>query len=204
MARVRWYPFLHLRTSHFLLVSSLVVGAIGAAGVVQALYQWNGLSGIVAALVLAGLFTAGFASHIDKLQIVSEDVRSQTTYVAAHRVADDVILVNDAASFGFAYYWPHDAISTKADDSGQGFRARVRGLGALYVPRGRTDGVALKALREALDHWRTGGPGNRLFIIRSHVIGAEVTAWSHAFAALDVHPRSIAVGSEVLLVIGPS
>ena len=80
---------------------------------------------------------------------VNENTRAQANYVAKHRTANDVILVNSGGAFGFSYYWPHGSITTELDDSsGQGFRAQVKGLRAQYLI-GRTDADVLDGLREA-------------------------------------------------------
>lgn len=200
-ARLRRYPFLDQRTSHFLLVSSLVVCAIGAAGLALAAYRWNRVVGGVVAVFLAVSFTQGFHAHVRTLNIPHEDARAQTAYVAAHHGANDVILVNQSGAFAFSYYWPHGSISTETDDKlSQGFFARVSGLDALYAS-GRTDADVLAALREATDRLRVAGPGSHLFVVRSHLNSGEVIAWHNAFATLDLHARSIHTGVEPLLEI---
>jgi len=177
IGRLRRYPFLELRTSHFLLVASLVIGAVGVAGVVQLAYTWKRIVGIVAGAALAALFTTSIASDIDKLHIPLEGARSQAAYVAAHRAPDDVILVNGAGSYAFAYYWPHGAITTTTDLSvGQGFRVEVTGLGAVYAS-GRSDAEVADALRAGLTLWRAAPRGSRLYIVRSHVSRSELLAW---------------------------
>ena len=115
----------------------------------------------------------------------------------------DVVLVNDSGSFAFSYYWPHGAITTITDNSAQGFRARVRGLDALYLPS-RTNAAVLESLQTALSRWRAEGPGSRLFIVRSHVEPVEKIAWQRAFAAVHITPQQIPTGREPLLVIGPA
>jgi len=207
-ARLRRYPFLDLRTSHFLLVSSLVVCTIGAAGLVYVLAQFDrrvgGAVGGAIGAVLVAIFVAGNASHVHDLKIPYEDARGQTEYVAAHRRAHDVILVNQAGSFAFAYYWPHGRIVTgPAPALAQNFLAYVDGLDALYAT-GRTDAAVLTALRTATDRLQAAGPDSHLFIVRSHLNGNELLAWRRAFATLHLHPRTIHTGVEQLLEIGPA
>jgi hypothetical protein len=200
-ARLRRYPFLDLRTSHFLLVTSLVVCAIGAAGLAQVASRWNrALGGIIAVGLVAG-FVVGNASHVPELKIPREDARSQAEYVARHRKPNDVILVNQAGAYSFAYYWPDGVISTPEDDQlSQGFSAQVRGLDALYAS-GRNDADVLAVLRQADDRLRAAGPPRHLYIVRSHLNKAEVFAWRRAFVTLDLHPRSVHTGIEQLLVV---
>jgi hypothetical protein len=204
VAHLRRYPFLDVRTSHFMLMSSFVVGAVGVAWVVQLVYRWNRVSAVAATVLLAWLFSIGFRPQIDTLNIAYENTRAQANYVAKHRTAHDVILVNSGGAFGFSYYWPHGSITTELDDSsGQGFRAQVKGLRAQYLI-GRTDADVRDGLREALRTWHAAGPDSRLFIVRSHVLAKEALAWKRAFAALHVQPRAVHLRVEPLLVLGPA
>ena len=203
VAVLQKYPFLQLRTSQFLLVSSLAVVAIGAVGLVRAAGARVHIAGAVAlALIFGALFTAGSVKYVHRLGIAPEDVRSQTEYVAEHRRSRDVILVNDSANFGFSYYWPHGHVVLHRDSSGAGFRASVAGVDAVFA-RDRTDAAVRDALREALDRWRSRGAGARLFIVRTHLHPVEVTAWKRAFTALGVKPVRVRVGGEPLLVLEP-
>ena len=202
--RARRYPFLDLRTSHFLLVSSLVVCTIGAAGVLYVLSHLDRRLGPAIGVALLALFVVGNSSHVGDLKIPYENARNQTEYVAAHRTANDVILVNQAGSYAFAYYWPHGRISTSvAPALAQNFLAHVRGLDALYA-NGRTDADVLAALRAATDRRRAAGPDSRIFIVRSHLNTNEVLAWRKAFATLHLHPRAIHTGVEQLLEVDPA
>jgi hypothetical protein len=200
LARLRQYPFLDRRTSHFLLVSSMVVVAIGAAGVIDAAFRWKRVMGVVVGVALAVGFAAGFAAHVDVLQISNEDSRSLTTYVAEHRRPRDVILVSAGAAFGFSFYWPHGRLVALSADTAEGFRTRVAGLDAVYAD-GPTNEDVLSALRVADNRWRAAGPGNRLFIVASHVLEPEQRAWNRAFAQLNLHPKTVAVGPEPLLIV---
>jgi hypothetical protein len=204
IGRLQKYPFLDLRTSQFLLVSSLLVVAIGAVGLVRlAGTRLHLVAGVAMAVVLAVSFTAGCRRFVDKTAISQEDARSQTEYVAAHRTSRDVILVNGSGNFGFAYYWPHGHVVLKRDNSGAGFRGRVAGVDAVYATD-RTNAAVADALREALR--RAHGPDGdgRIFIVRTHLNGDEVIAWRQAFVDLGVHPTKVGVGREALLVIDPA
>jgi hypothetical protein len=204
VAHLRRYPFLDLRTSHFLLLSSFVVGAVGVAWVVELISRWNLIPAVAVTIVAAALFSIGFRSQLDTLNISYENAAAQAIYVSEHRTPNDVILVNSGGAFGFSYYWPHGSITTERDEStGQGFRAQVKDLRAQYII-GRTDADVLDALRAALRSWHAAGPGSHLFIVRSHVLGKEALAWKRAFDTLRVHPRAVHFRAEPLLVLGPS
>jgi hypothetical protein len=201
IARLQKYPFLDLRTSQFLLVSSLLVVAIGAVGLVRlAATRLHTAGAIAGAVVLALLFGAGCVKYVNHTAIAQEDVRSQTEYVAAHRTARDVILVNGSGNFGFAYYWPGGHVVLKRDNSGAGFRGRLEGVDAVYATD-RTPAAVETALREAIRRSRGAG---RIFIVRTHLNGGELAAWRQAFADLHVHATKLGVGREPLLVIDQS
>ncbi len=78
VARQRRYPYLDLRTSHFLLVSSLVVLAIGVFGILQIVYRANRVVAVGAAIALAWMFALNFLPYVGKLEILSEDARARS------------------------------------------------------------------------------------------------------------------------------
>ena len=201
IARLHKYPFLDLRTSQFLLVSSLVVVAIGAVGIVRMVgADLHRLGAVGLGAVLAFSFTAGCVKYVNHTAIAEEDVRSQTEYVAAHRTSRDVILVNGSGNFGFSYYWPHGRVVLRRDNSGAGFRGRVAGVDAVYATD-RTNATVEAALREAVRRSAEPGGNGRIFIVRTHLNAGELAAWRHAFADLGVHPTRLGVGREPLLLI---
>jgi hypothetical protein len=203
IARARLYPFLDLRTSHFLLVTTLVIAAIGAAALIELAYRWWRPAGAIVAVVGFALFVASARPKIDKLGIPTEPAREQSQSVAAHHTPNDVVLVNFPGSYGFAYYWP-DGVKTRADKSvGQGFKVEAKNLNAVYA-QGRTNDTVLDALRQAVDRWRAEPSGSRLFIVRSHVSPAEAQAWKLAFERLGLHPRKQSPNAATPLVLGPS
>jgi hypothetical protein len=205
VGRLHRYPYLDLRTSHFLFIVSLVIVAIGAAGFLQ--WIARGMFGerarpviaIVVGGVMAVLFTWSFAREVDQLGIPNENVRAQVFVVADRLTERDVVLVSSSASFGFGYYWPDASIDFRPDSSGQGFRPEVRGVDAIYT-QGRSYPDVLGALRTAVDRWR-GVEGSRLFIVRTHLTADESEAWEQAFREVGLEPRIEAVGVETLLVV---
>jgi hypothetical protein len=203
IARAQLYPFLDLRTSHFLLVTTLVVAAIGAAAIVQLAYRWWRPAGAIAGVAALAFFVASARPKIDQLGIPTEPAREQAQYVAAHRTPNDVVLVNFPGSYGFAYYWP-DGVKTRTDKTvGQGFKVEAKNLDAVYA-QGRTNDTVLAALRQAVDRWHAEPSGSRLFIVRSHVSPAEAQAWKLAFERLGLHPSNQSPDAAMPLVLGPS
>jgi len=212
VGRVQRYPFLDLRTSHFLLVSSLVVVALGAVGLVLALSRlWltkHPLLGTgvatVAAITLAVVFIADFHSYVRVLNVPFEDVRSETVAVAARRQASDVILVNSAGNFGFGYYWPHARLTFhKDDDSGQGFAVRASGIDAIYAA-GRDYPQVVAAVGQAVNRLRAAPPGSRLYIVRTHMSLIDYDTWQAAFDAFHIVPQEDVVGIDPLMVLDRS
>jgi len=211
IGRLRRYPFLDLRTSQFLLVSSLIVAVLGAVGLVAAARALPAVRGVeigtaaaaVLSVVLASLFAIGCVHYIRDLNIPAEDVRSETLALAAQLRAHDVVLVNESANFGFGYYWPHGHITFHHDDSGQGFATAVSGVDAIYVAT-RTYHDIAQGLRDAVVRWRHAGPDSRLYIVRTHLSSDEEASWERAFTSLGLKPEVLAVGSDPLLMVGPA
>jgi hypothetical protein len=218
IGRLETYPFLDLRTSQFLLVTSMFVVALGAVGIVIAVTRlplWADkpvrmVAAAVVGGVLAVYFAIGFVPHLRDLNIPGEDVRTETQAVAMHLRPDDVLLVNQSGNFGFAYYWPHAKVAFHHDQSGQGFSTRVIGLGnALYVPTRYAPDVR-ESMSKAVARWKAAGPESRLFIMRSHVTNHEEDAWQQALRDFGLVDRELVVkAGDPLLVIekpprGPS
>ena len=201
-ARLQKYPFLNLRISQFLLVTSLVVVAIGAVGLVRLCARLHAAAAIAVGLCMAVPFTAGTLHYFYTVPGGNEDVRAEAVYVAAHRGPHDVVIVNQSANFGFAYYWPHGHVAFHNDASGQGYAAKAVGVGAIYVPDDSYTSVLL-TLQTAVRRWRAAGPESRLFIVRTHVDAAERGAWRRAFLRLDVlkYRHKERVGPEALVIL---
>ena len=107
LSALKKYPFLDVRTSTFLFAITVVVAAIGIAGLGLLVRPW--LRGGVAAMLAAAAavaFIIGAQPYVRIHSIVREDVRDQARYIAAHAAPGDVILVNLTSNWGFAYYWP--------------------------------------------------------------------------------------------------
>ena len=211
IGRLRRYPYLDLRTSQFLLVTSLFVVALGALGIVAAVRAVPRVRGIevgtggagVTSALLAVLFAIGFVHHVRELNIPAEDVRSETFAVSTKYQPHDVVLVNESANFGFSYYWPHGHMTFHHDDSGQGFGTELSGVDAVYISSRTYQDIA-HGLREAVDRWRRAGPDSHLYIVRTHLSSPEEASWQRAFTSVGLTPRPQAVGVDPLLVLGPA
>ncbi len=211
LSRLHKYPFLDERTSTFLLVCSLVVVVIGIVALVDAvtrllshLHPWAGrLAAVAVAATLVSLYLVGASVHFYEFEpTASENVRAETRYVGAHRRPTDVVLVDNAATYGFSFYWPHGGLAFRHNDSAEGYVVRVLGIPSVYVPA-RNAAAVLASLREAVGLWRRAPAGSRLYIVRTHLTGSDVNGWHAAFQTLGLKPHAIAVGVEDLLVLGP-
>ncbi len=213
LGRFHRYPFLDLRTSHFLLVVSLFVVAMGVVGLLGALRESLETDGSVlrSNIIVVGVgvafvlvaFGVGVVKYVHELNIPNENVRAETLAVAELHRPRDVILVSSTANFGFAYYWPRGHLTVHDDDSGQGFGARVVGVNAIYAPSSGYDDI-LKSLRASYSLVQRAGKGARLYIVRTHLGRIETSRWDRAFEELGLRPRVDAVGVEPLLYLGPT
>ncbi len=195
------YPFLDQRTSHFLLMASLFIIAIGVTGALVWIYERQR---IVASLALAFALT-GFLSNarpfLRNESIPLEDVRSQVDYLAPRWRPRDIVLVNYTARYAFGVYWPHANSTFSSDFTGQnpnGFLTKVTNIPNLVYAMGRHDRHTPPAVAQAIALWRRGPHSARIWLIRSHVQPWEKTAWDRAFRGLGVTEHLIAVGNEPL------
>jgi hypothetical protein len=199
VSALRKYPFLDLRTSTFLIVITIVVAAIGVAGVcVLARPLLRGAPSAALAAVALAAFVTQAQPSIRAHLIPTEDVRDQATYVGANSGPDDVIIVNLNSNWSFAYYWPTGTPARRADSAVlQGYVAYFPAQPRIIVATGRdTRGVAAAmadALAEAAQH-----PGARVWLIRTHVSPTEETAWhaassSHGMTIVPVGDKGLSV-----------
>jgi hypothetical protein len=187
LSALRKYPFLDLRTSTFLFAITVVVAAIGLAGVGSLLRPW--LKGAVAAglvVIAVAAFAVGVHPYVRGHVLPLEDVRDQARYVAAHAAPTDVIVVNLDSNWGFAYYWPIGHPSRRPDDAvAQDYEAYFPGQPRIVVARTRdtagVDAAVSQALAQAEVQARPG-VCTRIWLVRSHESPAEAAAYSAALA----------------------
>lgn len=163
------YPFLDLRTSHFLLS---VVGAVAAVGVVG-LLSWSPVRPPVA-LVLGVLLVAAFVLNVHSLvrahPIPPEDVRVQTEYVAAQRAPADVVLVNSSSIFGFSYYWPDTPRREPSDVTLQHYVPAYPASARIVMADDFSSSAVSSAVRRAVD---LAGGGGRVWLVLDHLHPGE-------------------------------
>jgi hypothetical protein len=198
----RRYPFLDQRTSHFLLVPTVLVIAFGVVDALLGVAKRRPLLAFGGAITCAVLFGAGVVPFWRQLGIANEDTRTPTQYVAANMRPGDVTVVDVTSNFGFAYYWPNgDVRLISGDQLYNGFVARVGNARDVVYASGRGETDFRAALREALSLEDAFQEGGRIFVVRSHMKPSDREHWDRAFAELGLHPRAVAGGPDPLLEI---
>jgi hypothetical protein len=202
VSMARRYPFLDLRTSHFLLIVSLATMVIGFLGIVRFLGSRWRLPVTVLALVVVGAYLNANGIYIRTRSLPREDARRAAVYVARHRHPGDIVVVTLPSTYGFSYYWPHADIHFVDDDAvSTGFVTRVRGLRDVVYADGVTAKDATRALQRALRALHRHESMGRIWIVRSHLLRPEAAAWQRAFRSFRLHPRTMQVGTEPMWVI---
>jgi hypothetical protein len=210
VSALKKYPFLDERTSTFLFVITVVVAAIGVAGLGSLVRPWlkGGVAAVLAAaaavaftVAAAVTFTVAAQPYVRSHSIPHDYVREQAHYVAVHAVSGDVILVNLSSNWGFAYYWPLGTPARRPDPAVlQGYEAYFPGQPRIIVARGRNLAGVNAALSQALARVRQHACG-RIWLVRSHLVGAEQAAWTVALRQQGL--VSTRGGAEGLLVVRP-
>ncbi|MGK5442026.1 hypothetical protein ACSNN7_09400 [Micromonospora sp. URMC 105] len=212
------YPLLELRTSHFLLVMAAAVAGVGVVGVadpVAALVRRR-LPGarptIVTAAICAILLGAfglgnsrwyrfdGNESGLYYTAVAVTDVRSATEYVARHRSPNDVVVMNDAAWYGFAFYSHRDAIELVAPHGNTvGWWVRMPDRSDVVVVGGQDSRAVGDGLQQAVELAGRRGGDARVWLIRSHLVGEEANAWRQALA--DYRVEQVTEGVEPVALV---
>ncbi|MFG1913859.1 hypothetical protein [Micromonospora sp. NPDC048898] len=213
----RFYPLLELRTSHFLLVVTGAVAGIGVAGLAYggaALVRRavprlpaTALTAAACAVLLAvyGLHNGrwyrfdGDEPGLYYTAIAVTDIRSATQYVATHRSANDVIVMNDLAWYGFAFYSPQDRVELVVPYGNTvGWWIRMPTRSDVVVISDHETAALRASLDQALALAEQRG-GGRVWLIRSHAM-AQAEAWQQVLAGYRVEQAS--GGVEPVLLIG--
>jgi hypothetical protein len=202
VSALKKYPFLDERTSTFLFAITVVVAAIGVAGLASLVWPWlKGGVAAVLAVAAAVAFTVAAQPYVGSHSIPHDYVRDQARYVAAHAAPGDAIVVNLSSNWGFAYYWPLGTPARRPDPAVlQGYEAYFPGQPRIIVARGRNLAGVNAALSLALARVRQHACG-RIWLVRSHLLGAEQAAWTVALRQQGL--VSTRGGAEGLLVVRP-
>jgi non-canonical purine NTP pyrophosphatase (RdgB/HAM1 family) len=198
----RKYPFGDMRTSTFWLVMGPILMAIAVAAAAQAIPRYSRPAALVAAAVALAIWVPVAHPYIRAHPIPNEDVRSQVEYLNARLKPADVVIVDYGASFGFAYY-EHEVSPVFVADNvpSNGFLPSYpKDTWVVQMPNRRAQDVTT-ALATAKAKLAARGGRGRIWIVRSHLVPAEVGAWSRELAGQDV--QTIRVGPEALLLYQP-
>jgi hypothetical protein len=192
------YPLFDERTSTFLVVTSVVIAAIGVVG--AAAWIARRLTWVAGAAVLGVVATVYILAALPYVRghpLPLEDVRSQEAYVAAHARPGDVVLVNWGANWGYAYY----ARPIPEVVSAPGIEYAL-----VYPPSDdivtivRPGTAAITAaMPQALSLARKH-PGARLWVVRNHQEPGEAQAWATILRDLSYHSINVAPQSSVISV----
>jgi hypothetical protein len=195
------YPFLNRRTSHFLLMLTVAIAAIGVASLASDLsHRWSMLGPAVLVPALAFFFYMA-SPFVGSQSLPNEDVRSQTEYVEANLSIGDTVLVNASGMYGFAYYWNQDdPIFVPSDRVATGFVVDFT-QDYLLIAKGRNQDQVDAALASALTSASEDASNGRVWLIRSHVSDDERAAWDSAFARAGVDVVLVTDGPEPLGLI---
>jgi hypothetical protein len=198
------FPFGDLRTSTFWTVLIPVLVAIGVASGIQLVARRSVTVSVVCAALFVGMLVVSAHTTIRTQLIPIEDVRSEVAYVDAHRLAGDVVVVNEQASWAFAYYegqltpqFVHSPAVTV------GFLPSYPGDPWMILVPNRTPASVSGAMDAAVQQLKREGSAStgRIWIIRTHMSGLEEQAWSKALqvGTVTVHD----VGPDPLVLYQP-
>ncbi len=212
------YPLLELRTSHFLVVTTAAVAGIGVAGVASWAAERirRALPGVrpaaaaaVVCAIMLGTFIVGNTRwyRFDGNEpgfyytpISVTDIRSATRYVARHRAPNDVVLMNNSAWYGFAFYSKHDRVELIAPHGNTvGWWVHMPARPDVVVVPGHTTSTIRASLNRAMELAGQRGPGARVWLIRSHVVGDEAEAWGLVLA--DYRVELVTDGVEPVALV---
>ena len=202
----RRYPFLDQRTSHFLLVLSFQVAAVGFVGIAAWIARHHRPLSVGFLVTMTGLFALGSVPYVHNQSIPLEDVRSQIEYVARNIKPHDIVIVNYIGRYAFGIYWPNARSSFSTDHTGQnpnGFLTEVTNLRNLVYATGRRERHTTPAVRDAVALWRKGPPTATIWLIRNHVQPYEHDAWESSFRQIGVTAKLIELGNEPVAILRP-
>ncbi|GGL98750.1 hypothetical protein GCM10011594_18300 [Nakamurella endophytica] len=176
LGAVRQYPLFNLRTSHFALTALAVTAAVGVAGACLALSRWRVQAALVCATVAIAFFTVGVRHLVHGHPLPHEDVRTPVQDILALRRPGDVVVVNSASNWGFAYYWPIGRpVTAPSADNLQGFVAVFPDQPDILLASDTTpetiDATLNAARTRALRH-----PGGRIWLVHEHMHADQVRA----------------------------
>jgi hypothetical protein len=197
----RRYPFLDLRTSHFLIVVSVAVAAVGAVGLASFANRSSRNLPIAVTMCLVVAYASTGLPYVNVWWVPKEGIRDDVAYVAQHRARRDVIVVSLPSNYGFSAYWPDADTEYMRDPAiSIGFVTRVRGLRGVVYLDGVTARDTTAGLRAAFALARQQR-GRRIWIVRTHLYPEERAAWRTTFHDLGLKPGSVNIGPDAIWIV---
>ena len=192
----RHYPFGDLRTSTFWLVMVPVMMAVGVAAGARWIAALDRRLAVAAVILTGAVWIGATDTYMRSHTLGDEDVRSQVYYLESHLQPGDSVIVDYAASYGFAYYFSGTPTYVKDPVAPTGFIPTYPSSPFIISMRDREAADVSEALSRAETVTSTG----RIWIVTSHLNMApnEVNALE-----LDLSPSQLTVfrvGPEPLVL----
>ena len=193
------YPFGDSRTSTFWLVLFPVMMAIAIAAVTHGIgaglgrirlwLRWALLPviAVAGAAIAITYYARAVLPDVNSQLIAHDDTRSQVQFAEAHVQPGDIMLVDYAASYAFAYYSQAPATAYPVvPGNAAGFVPVYPGRPHVIVMTGRgyEDVVAAIQRARGILGAEPAATRGRVWIILEHPPPAERLAWRNAFTAL--------------------
>jgi hypothetical protein len=208
LSALRKYPFMDLRTSTFLITATVVVAAIGVAGICAAVCGWLGGGNLAraTAVVLAAAALASFVlnsrTFVRSQLIPVSYLSAADRYLAGHRGPHDPVIVSAASSWDFAYYWPSGQPGLIPNSNVlQSYQADFPDEPYVIIAAQRDEPAIRAALRQALAQIRPGACG-RIWLVLQQLDPLEDQAYPLEIHALKLTDRPV-VPDLYVINVGP-
>jgi hypothetical protein len=209
LSALKRYPFLELRTSTFLIVITVVVAAIGVAGICSVLRTLlrRGRVAQIAVFAVSGCALAFFTLHAwpfvrNQNSIPFSPIRIQTQYIGAHAGPKDPIVLSANSNWGFAYYWTHGQPGVRVNQANlQRYQADFPGQGRIVVTPNRTLGAIQTAIATAVNKAPNSGCP-RVWLVLTQLDAVEKAGFPQAIRNLHLHSVGLPNG-VVYIQLGP-
>jgi hypothetical protein len=166
--------------------------AIGVMGIVGFLGRRHLSLGAVALVVISALWLREVAPDLRRHALPQEPLRYQIEYLVEHQHPRDIVLLNFASAWGYAFYRGRTrfAIAEVANppDGFPDFIPTFPGDRGVVVDPSGADADIRSALTTAERQARQLG-ARRIWIVLSHVSPSEHRVWRDALADSDVEIR---------------
>jgi hypothetical protein len=199
LSALQKYPYLDERTSTFLLACTVVVAAIGVAGICAAVRaRLGGDLGRATAAVLAAAAVLAFGlsarPYLRSHRIPDQDMNGIVAYLVRHAGPHDPIVVSAAANWAFAYYWPVGQPGRFPNSNTlQGYQAYFPGQPRIVVAVQRDPQYIDLAMREALSQVRPGSCA-RIWLVLVQLSQLETQAYPAEIHHLGLVSRLVEPG----------